>query len=153
KSEPDKGDKPPELRSHVWMVPSDGSSAGRQLTTSERGESQPEWTPDGRGITFVSARGAAATPAAGAEGPKARIWLMRLGGGEPKKLTDAKESITQYKWSTDGKKIAYLCRNPLAKEEEDRRKRKDDARVFEGDFQQPHLWVLDVAASKATQVT
>src|SRR5205807_1554702 len=94
KAEPDKGDKPPEMRSHVWLVPADGSAAGRQLTSSERGETQPEWSPDGRTISFLSARGAGAAAGAAAsagEGPKAQIWLMRIDGGEARKLTDAKE--------------------------------------------------------------
>jgi len=156
KLDPDKGDKPPEMRSHVWLVPSDGSAAARQLTSSERGESQPDWSPDGRTISFISARptgSAGSSPGNAADGPKAQIWLMRMDGGEPRKLTDAKESITQYKWSPDGKSIAYVCRDALAKEVEDRRKRKDDARVFEGDFQQPHLWTVDVASGKAAQIT
>src|SRR5690242_13132694 len=64
KAEPDKGDKPPEMRSHVWVVPADGSAPGRQLTSAERGETQPEWSPDGRTISFLSARGAGSAPAA-----------------------------------------------------------------------------------------
>lgn len=154
KAEPDKGDKPPEMRSHVWVVPSDASTPPRQLTSSERGESQPEWSPDGKTISFISARGASgAGGAAGGEGPKAQVWLMRIDGGEPRKLTDAKEAVTQYKWSPEGKRVGYVCKNSLTKEEEDRRKRKDDARVFEGDFQQSHLWSVDVASGKSTQLT
>src|SRR5260370_29574745 len=117
KPEPDKGDKPPEMRSHVWLVPSDGSAAARQMTSSDRGESQPEWSPDGRTISFISARGtgsAGSSSPGGADGPKAQIWLMRTDGGEARKLTDAKESISQYQWAPDGKRIAYLCRNALA---------------------------------------
>src|SRR4051812_13825976 len=38
------GDKH-EVRSHLWLVPSDGSRPARQITFSERGESQPQWSP------------------------------------------------------------------------------------------------------------
>src|SRR5690242_2809557 len=50
-----KGDKH-EMRSHIWMVPS-AAGAPRQLTFSERGESAPEWSPDGRSLAFLSSRG------------------------------------------------------------------------------------------------
>jgi dipeptidyl aminopeptidase/acylaminoacyl peptidase len=149
KAEPDKGDKPPEMRSHVWLVEADGSAPARQLTSGDKGESQPEWSPDGKSVSFLSGRsvGAPATDA------KAQVWILPMDGGDARKLTDAKEGVSQYKWSEDGKKIAFLSRNSLSKEEEDRHKRKDDARVFEADFQQTHLWVIDVASGKAAQIT
>ena len=45
-----KGDRH-DLRSHVWVVRSDGGEP-RQLTFGERGESSPQWSPDGRSRTF-----------------------------------------------------------------------------------------------------
>ena len=44
-------------------------------------------------------------------------------------------------------KIAYVSRDPLSKDREDKRKRRDDPMVFEGDFRMSHLWVIDVAAA------
>jgi dipeptidyl aminopeptidase/acylaminoacyl peptidase len=151
KPEADKGEKPPEMHSHVWMVRTDGSEPARQLTFSERGESMPDWSPDGKMISFLSARNKGPVP----EGQPvpAQIWVMSTDGGEAWKLTDAKEAVTQYHWSHDGKKIAYLSRNALSKEAEEQHKRKDDARIFEGDFQQAHIWIIDVAAKKASQIT
>src|SRR6266571_4970321 len=49
-----------EMRSHIWLVPADGSQQPRQITFGERGESAPQFSPDGSTIAFVSARGAAA---------------------------------------------------------------------------------------------
>ena len=124
-------------RTHVWRVASDGTGQ-RQLTFSEPGETAPAWSPDGSLISFVSARGA---DSAGDDGPRAQIWIMPSDGGEARKLTDAKESVTGYAWSPDGTKIAYVSRDPLPKDREDKRKRRDDATVFEGDFRMSHLWV------------
>lgn len=47
-----------ESRTRVWRVPVAGGAA-RQITFGERGDSQPQWSPDGRYISFVSARGTA----------------------------------------------------------------------------------------------
>ena len=68
------GDKH-DRRSHVWIVPFTGGTA-RQLTFSERGESQPQWSPDGALIAFVSARGAAN----GDDGPRPQLWLLNADG-------------------------------------------------------------------------
>ena len=133
-----------DSRSHIWEVRADGSAAARQLTFSDRGESAPEWSPDGRTISFLSARqpdGAAGVP--GAE-PVAQIWLMRADGGEATVLTTSKESISAYAWSPDSTKIAFVARDPLPKAIDDKHKRRDDAAVFEDDFRLSHLWLAEV---------
>ncbi|MDQ3583193.1 MAG: hypothetical protein M3495_17020, partial [Pseudomonadota bacterium] len=153
KVEPDKGTKAPEMRSHVWMVASSGSEPARQLTFGERGESSPAWSPDGKYISFVTARGAAQAGADGDGGPKAQIWLMRVDGGEAWRLTDAKEGVASYEWAPDSRRIGYLARDPLPKEQEEARRRKDDERIFEGDHRMQHIWAIDVASKQATQLT
>ena len=42
-----------EARTRIWTVPTDGSRPARQITYGERGDSQPQWSPDGRFISFV----------------------------------------------------------------------------------------------------
>jgi len=142
-----KGDKH-EIRSHLWLVPTDGSRPGRQITFSERGESQPAWSPDGSTIAFLSARGTAS----GDDAPRAQIHLLRIDGGEAQKLTDVKEGVSGFSWSPDGKRIALLSVDSLPKTTEAARKRRDDSQVFEGDQRLSHVWVIDVATKKATEL-
>ena len=97
-----------ERRSHVWIVPFAGGNA-RQLTSSERGESQPQWSPDGSIISFVSARGTAT----GDDGPRPQIWLLNADGGEGTQLTNARDGIVAYSWSPVGKQIAYITARPI----------------------------------------
>ena len=40
-----------ESRTRIWKVPVAGGAA-RQITFGERGDSQPQWSPDGRYISF-----------------------------------------------------------------------------------------------------
>ena len=54
------------------------------------------WTPNGRALTFLSARNGISN-----------IWLQSLAGGEPTQLTDFKsDGIWSYDWSPDGKLLA-----------------------------------------------
>ena len=141
------GDKH-EVRSHLWIAPTDGSRPPRQITFSERGESQPQWSPDGSSIAFLSARGAAA----GDEQPRPEIHVLHLDGGEAEKITNAKEGVTGFSWSPDGKRIAFLSVDSLSKTTDAARKRKDDPQVYESDFRLSHVWVVDVATKKENEL-
>ena len=103
-----------DARTHVWRVAADGSGPARQLTFGERGDSQPAWSPDGRYISFVSARGPQ-----GDDEPKAQIWVMRSDGGEAWSLTDGAESVQQYAWSPDAKTIAFTMTDPRSEADGD----------------------------------
>ncbi len=126
-----------EGRTRVWKVATSGSSPARQITFGEKGDTQPQWSPDGKQISFVSSRGSAEA--------KAQIYLMHADGGEAWKLTDAKENVSAYSWSPDSTRIAYVTTDPRSSEEEANIKKRDDERVFEGDFRYQHAWVVDVA--------
>jgi dipeptidyl aminopeptidase/acylaminoacyl peptidase len=141
-----------ERRTRVWKVATNGNSPARQITFGEKGDSQPQWSPDGKFISFVSARG-------GAEA-KAQIHLLHADGGEAWKLTDAKEGVAgggfggaSYSWSPDGSRIAYLTTDPRSSEEEANIKKRDDERVFEGDFRYQHAWVVNVETKESTRIT
>ena len=137
-----------EARTRIWMVPAAGGPA-RQITFGERGDSQPEWSPDGRFISFVSARGSGT----GEDAPKGQLYLMRADGGEAQKISNAAESVTSYRWSPDSKRIAFISNDPRSPEEAANIKKRDDERTFEGDFRYAHLWVLDIESHEATRIT
>lgn len=137
-----------ERRSHVYLVPATGG-APRQLTYGERGESQPSWSPDGRTIAFVAARGSGT----GDDAPRAQLWLLPADGGEARQLTTLREGVSSYVWSHDGARIAVVSRDSLTREEEAQRRRRDDPQVYEGDLRMNHIWVVNVASGAATKVT
>ena len=141
------GDKH-DRRSHVWIVPFVGGAA-RQLTSSERGESQPQWSPDGSLIAFVSARGTGTAD----DAPKPQVWLLNADGGEGWQLTNARDGVVSFSFSPDSRRVAYVTADTVSREAEAKVKRKDDPRVFEADFRLNHVWVVDLATKHADKIT
>lgn len=90
----------------LYLVPSDGSLAPRQLT-SGKNDSAPRWAPDGNTIAFVR------TPAPADGKPKpAQIFLLSMNGGEARGLTDMPQGASSPRWSPDGRTIAFLSSPP-----------------------------------------
>lgn len=80
---------------HIYIVPTDGSSAPKALTAKENA-SQPTWSPDGKQLAFVRA----------VDG-KPQIFLLSFDGGEPVQLTRFKYGASGPKWSPDGKQLLF----------------------------------------------
>ena len=80
----------------IYVVPTDGSSSPKQLTTTKDGSSQAAWSPDGKQIAFVRI----------AEG-KPQIFLLSMDGGEAIQLTKYKYGAGSPKWTSDGKRIIF----------------------------------------------
>src|SRR5262245_12048459 len=110
-------------QSDVYLVSLDrGLPSTRQLTfTKDKNETNAKWSTDGSFIAFVSDRDATgAAPAGAGEGRGGRggagggggggrnqLFVMRLDGGEAKRVTDAREGVSTYTVTKDGKSIVY----------------------------------------------
>ena len=71
----------------------------RRLTFSDSTNSSPAISPDGSTVAFMSTR---------AEKPQ--LWLLPLGGGEPRQLTRLEQGVgSGPAWSPDGSKIAFTA--------------------------------------------
>jgi dipeptidyl aminopeptidase/acylaminoacyl peptidase len=147
-----ESDEKMEWVSHVYRISTRGGEPA-QLTFGEKGESAPSWSPDGAWVSFLAARDSGAPGAPGDDEPKRQVWLMRASGGEAFRLTDVKEGVTGYQWSPDGSEIAFLTKDAYPKEEEEKRKRRDDPMVYEGDTRMSHLWTIDVERREPRQRT
>ncbi len=80
----------------IWIVPTDGSAAPRQLTTAKESASQAVFSPDGKQIVFVRA----------VDG-KSQLFLLGLEAGEAIQLTKSKYGASGPKWSPDGKQLLF----------------------------------------------
>jgi dipeptidyl aminopeptidase/acylaminoacyl peptidase len=80
-----------------------GVESSKQMTyTKEKNETSPDWSRDGRFFLFLSNRDA---PTASAN--QNQIYLMRPDGGEARRITDAKEGVSNFAFSKDGRWVVY----------------------------------------------
>src|SRR5262245_55330093 len=79
----------------LWVLPASGGPA-RRLTSDLYDIAQPEWSPDGRQITFQSYRDGVFD-----------IWVIRPDGSGPRKLTHGPYDHREPRFSPDGGKIAF----------------------------------------------
>ena len=138
-SDPLKGEK---RTRHIWVYEKESNTA-RQFTYSEKTESWPRWSPDGKQLAFLSNRG----------GDEEQIYILRSEAGEAAAVTKEKASVTAFEWSPDGQTIAYLAPDPKGEALEKKEKEKDDAHVVDKDERHPRLRLLHLANHESRALT
>jgi dipeptidyl aminopeptidase/acylaminoacyl peptidase len=128
---------------HVFRVNADGSGTV-QLTYGKEGQSSPRWSPDGRHVAFTANR-------EDAEGTQ--IYLLSAGGGEARRATTHETSVSNISWSPDGRFLYFLAADPLSPEEKKKQEVRDDVYAFDENFQQIHLWKVEVETGEETRIT
>ena len=78
-------------RSAIWMVPVGGGEA-RRMTSGEKRDADPKFSPDGKKLAFVSNRDG-----------RTQIWVLDLSGGDPARATSFPTEVSDYTWSRDGR--------------------------------------------------
>lgn len=86
----------------LFVAATDGAGRPRQMTfTKEKNETQPQWARDSRTFGFLSDR----------DSPN-QLYLMRVDGGEARKVSDAKDGVHAFAFSRDGRWVAYSAGKP-----------------------------------------
>jgi dipeptidyl aminopeptidase/acylaminoacyl peptidase len=149
----------------LWMISTHGGDA-IPLTAEGVTSVHPRWSPDGKYISFLSAR----------DGGKNQVWLLDRRGGEAVRLTETILGVDDFEWSPDSARLVLILRDPkpedleAAKNKEkpapatppkpktpppfviDRLQFKRDT-VGYLDRRRTHLYVFDVTAKTTTQIT
>lgn len=137
---------------HIYMISTEGGNPIK-LTNGEKGESAPQWSPDGKRIAFLADRSTVA-PGGGAAGG-AQIWLIHADGGEAEKLTSEENGAQSFRWSPDGKQIAFVTRDtPKDKADRDKKKKdKFDTITVDRDLIYSHLWTINLDSKEKKRLT
>jgi dipeptidyl aminopeptidase/acylaminoacyl peptidase len=92
----------------IYMVSRDGEEVV-QLTSDDYSAGSPQWSPDGRYLGFIAAKGEE-------DDVKSQVWLLDRRGGESRQYTSIDQGVSDFSWSPDGKKMLLMIRDKSAAE-------------------------------------
>ena len=93
---PDSRELVYSMAGSLWRQKIDSGSA-EQITDGSGYDYQPDWSPDGRFIIYVSDSGQAT-----------ELWLLDLTSGRTRQLTDGGAVNVEPRWSPDGQRIVWV---------------------------------------------
>jgi dipeptidyl aminopeptidase/acylaminoacyl peptidase len=141
-----------EETSDLWMVSWQGG-AEVQLTHSPESESSPRWSPDGRWLAFLAARGG--------DDAVTQVWVMDRRGGEARAVTTLPGGVSSFEWSPDSTRLLLVAQHGgEANADQDKPKpividrfqfKEDETGYLTG--ARSHLFVADLAGGAAVQLT
>jgi dipeptidyl aminopeptidase/acylaminoacyl peptidase len=150
-----------QLRSAIWIAPSDGSAAPRRLTHGPRRDQRPRFSTDGTHLAFLANREFEWRP---------DLYVLDLAGGEAARVARLPRGILEFEWAPDGRQFALLGRPewpvdpdlPRHTDDDETRKRYQErmrhlVRRFryqmdglgQLDDEEPQIWVVDGAGENA----
>jgi len=116
--------------SELHVVDLDGKS--RPFVTGQVSVSGVRWTPDGKGISFLSKRA----------GDKNRsLYVIPLDGGEARRVFKHDGDISSYDWSLKDGRIAYIAEDKLDKKVKKKRDLGFTQEIYEEDDRNSSVWI------------
>ena len=125
---------------HIWIAKTDGSM-NRQFTRGDESATNPQFSPDGNYLSFISTR----------DGDR-QVYKMRVDGGEAHKVTSAENGVGSYSWSPDGSRIAYTMTDPQTEEEKERERERRDITILDTDHKFSRIYVHSVSDGEAKAI-
>lgn len=123
----------------LWI--SKEGQAPFQLTNTPKGSSRSaKWSPDGKWIAFTAKRG-----------EHTQLHAIRSAGGEALSITRTEQNVSDFEWSPDGTKIAFLQSEDSKKEQDKRKDKYGGYAVEDAEYDIDQLWVVDFHADELQQ--
>ena len=126
--------------SELW-ISKDGQTPFQLTNNLENSSTSPKWSPDGTWIAFLSKRV-----------EKTQIQVIRSAGGESFQITNTESNISDFEWSHDGKKIAFLQAEDNSKEEKEKEEKYGGFAVEDSEYSLNQLWIIDFNPKQLAQI-
>jgi dipeptidyl aminopeptidase/acylaminoacyl peptidase len=138
-------------RDDLWLY-RDG--AGLTQLTQSGHDSEPQWSPDGRWIAFLSDRKAENDAADVSADLPAHLYLISSSGGEAFPITSGDESVHSFSWSPDSRTLYFATRTPwTSQQKDDHTKEWKDVIQYRASERGDTIFSLDVANALARHAT
>jgi len=116
--------------SELHVADRDGNS--RPFITGEVNVSGIDWTPDGKGISFLAKRG----------GDQHRsLYVIPIDGGEARRILSHETDISEYRFHPDGKRVAFLAVEKGSGDKKKLQEKGFNAEVFEETWKPVRVWI------------
>jgi dipeptidyl aminopeptidase/acylaminoacyl peptidase len=124
------------FRSDLWLYRDMVKDAPLIQLTRSGHDNEPQWSPDGRWIAFLSDRKPSSAGDSDDDDDKskgrdkndkgdvAQVYLISPSGGEAIPLTQGQEEVHAFSWSSDSRTVYFATRNPWTKAQKDEYKKQ-----------------------------
>ncbi|MBL8862893.1 MAG: S9 family peptidase [Planctomycetes bacterium] len=111
------------------------SGAARPFVTGKTNVGRVAWMPDSKTIAYLAKR----------DGDKeTALWAIRTDGGESRKVAAIEgTSISAFSFSPDGREVALVATEPLAKARKEREEKGFKQQVYEEDDRFARVWIAE----------
>ena len=146
------GGVPDQLyRQPVRAVAGTGRRRHRGLARAHSGAAQRrgvEWSPSGDRLAFIDREA----------DKKGQLYVLPIGGGEARRITDAKRGVVRFAWRPDGQAFAFLTEDePVERTGEEKHNKSfevgDNTYLDQTPSLPTHLWTVSAEGGEATRVT
>ena len=145
------------FRKDLWLYRDDDSGKPGLVQLTQSGyDSDPEWSPDGRWISFLSerkpAKGGNSCEEESKDAQVAQLFLISPKGGEAFPVTQGDEKVHAFAWSADAHTLYYATRTPWTKsQKESHEKEWQDVCRYRGSERGDTIFSIDVASAIVRQ--
>lgn len=119
-------------RTEIWTAEIANGKC-RRISDDESSSGDPQWSPDGERVAFLSNR----------DGPP-QVYAVSPTGKKGEALTNFTTGVQSFEWSPDGHWVAFIAKEPDPKDAEKKLINFGEFQVVDGDDHY-RLWVTNVA--------